>query len=193
MPILVEPALPTGHLRDRPQPRLSIDDELTLRPWQAGDAEAVRTAFGCPEIQRWHVRRIDTAAEALDWIEGWGPRWLADRDVSWAVVGPADEVLGQAGFRGLDLVDATAEVSYWVLPSARGRGVAVRAARAVVGWSFAELGLARLGLRHSTANLGSCRVAERAGFALEGTLRSAARHADGRHDMHLHAVVSAAS
>ncbi|MGO1057136.1 GNAT family N-acetyltransferase [Crossiella sp. CA198] len=193
MPILVEPALPAGHLRDRPQPRLAVDDELTLRPWQAGDAEAVRNAFACPDIQRWHVRRMDTAAEALDWIGGWATRWRADRDASWAVVGPDDRVLGQAGLRGVDLVEAAADVSYWVLPSARGRAVAVRATRAVVRWSFAELGLARLGLWHSTANLGSCRVAERAGFALEGTSRSAVRHADGRHDMHLHAVVSAAS
>ena len=33
------------------------------------------------------------------------------------------------------------------------------------------------------------RVAAKAGFALEGTLRSAMRHPDGWHDMHLHARV----
>jgi len=50
-----------------------------------------------------------------------------------------------------------------------------------------DLGLHRLELRHSTANPASCRVAARAGFRLEGTLRSAMRHPDGWHDMHLHA------
>ena len=40
-----------------------------------------------------------------------------------------------------------------------------------------------------TANPGSCRVAVKAGFALEGTLRSAMRHPDGWHDMHLHGLV----
>lgn len=42
---------------------------------------------------------------------------------------------------------------------------------------------------HSTLNPASCRVAEKAGFALEGTRREAALHADGHHDMHLHARI----
>jgi RimJ/RimL family protein N-acetyltransferase len=36
------------------------------------------------------------------------------------------------------------------------------------------------------ANTASCRVAGKAGFRLEGTLRSALLHTDGWHDMHLH-------
>ena len=56
-------------------------------------------------------------------------------------------------------------------------------------WAVDELGLHRLFLLHSTANPASCRVAARAGFALEGTLRSAMRHPDGWHDMHLHGLV----
>lgn len=41
-----------------------------------------------------------------------------------------------------------------------------------------------------TANAASCRVALKAGFAAEGTRRSAALHADGWHDMHLHARIA---
>ncbi len=33
----------------------------------------------------------------------------------------------------------------------------------------------------------SCRVAEKAGFAPEGVRYRSARHADGHHDMHVHA------
>lgn len=51
------------------------------------------------------------------------------------------------------------------------------------------LGLQRLRLTHSVENPASCRVAERAGFALEGTMRSALLHEDGWHDEHLHARV----
>ncbi|MEW2435901.1 GNAT family protein [Streptomyces caniferus] len=39
------------------------------------------------------------------------------------------------------------------------------------------------------ANPASCRVATKAGFRLEGTMRSALLHADGWHDEHLHARV----
>jgi RimJ/RimL family protein N-acetyltransferase len=58
-------------------------------------------------------------------------------------------------------------------------------------WAFETLGLHRLALQHSVHNTASCRVAEKAGFAVEGTLRSAARHQDGWHDMHVHGRVGA--
>ena len=49
---------------------------------------------------------------------------------------------------------------------------------------------ARLENVHAVENMASCRVADKAGFALEGTLRSAMLHADGWHDMHLHAAIA---
>lgn len=76
-----------------------------------------------------------------------------------------------------------------MLPAARGAGVASRALIAVSAWALGEAGFHRLHLSHSTRNDASCRVAIKAGFQLEGTKRSDAIHADGRHDMHLHARI----
>ncbi|WP_326839311.1 GNAT family N-acetyltransferase [Rhodococcus sp. AQ5-07] len=42
-------------------------------------------------------------------------------------------------------------------------------------------------LEHSIHNPRSCRVATKAGFNEEGVRRGSARHADGWHDMHVHA------
>ncbi len=77
-----------------------------------------------------------------------------------------------------------------MLPHARGRGVAHRALRTVTDWMFAHVGLHRVELLHSTRNLASCSVAEKAGYTLEGTKRRHTLHADGWHDMHLHARLS---
>jgi RimJ/RimL family protein N-acetyltransferase len=96
-------------------------------------------------------------------------------------------VVGQISLRRIVLAEGLAEVSYWVLPAARGRRVAPRALAALAAWCFGTLRLHRLELCHSTANLASCRVAQRAGFAAEGTKRGEGYHADGWHDMHLHA------
>ena len=52
---------------------------------------------------------------------------------------------------------------------------------------FGQVGLHRIELLHSTGNAASCRVAEKAGYVLEGTKRRQGLHADGWHDMHLHA------
>lgn len=186
--MLVDPAQPPGSLRDRNQPHIDVDDHLALRPWRSEDATWVRSAFESPDIQRWHVRRMDTDAEALDWIVAWPTRWAGETAASWAIVDSAtDRPVGQVGLRDISLFEASAELSYWVLPSARGGGVAPRATVGLATWAFHTLGLHRLGLRHSTHNEPSCRVAGKAGFALEGTMRAAARHADGWHDMHVHA------
>jgi RimJ/RimL family protein N-acetyltransferase len=68
-----------------------------------------------------------------------------------------------------------------------GPGVATRATAELARWALDGLELHRLELMHSIANPPSCRVADKAGFTLEGTLRSALLHPDGWHDLHLHA------
>jgi [ribosomal protein S5]-alanine N-acetyltransferase len=188
VPLLVDPALPAGSLRTIDQPCLAIAEQLALRPWREEDAATVRTAFACPDIQRWHVRRMDSDDEARGWIADWAKRWDDETDASWAIVRRRDDqAIGQVGLRTVILFEASAQLSYWVLPAARGTGVAVQAVQALTAWAFDTLRLNRLFLLHSTANLPSCRVAYKASFGIEGTLRGHARHADGWHDMHLHA------
>jgi RimJ/RimL family protein N-acetyltransferase len=161
---------------------------LLLRPWRSSDLPAVRAAYSDPDIQRWHCRSM-TDDEARAWIDAWPERWRQETGAGWAVVDAA-EVVGQVSLRRLALQDGIAEVSYWVLPAARGRRVAPRALSAVTAWSFAELGVHRVEAYHSVLNAASCRVAQRAGFPAEGTKRGEARHADGWHDMHMHARLS---
>lgn len=188
MPLLVAPAVSVGSLRTLEQLTLGVDDRLVLRAWRDDDAEIVRTAFGCPDIQRWHVRRMDSDDEARAWIAEWVKRWDAETDASWAIADNRDgQPVGQVGLRTISLFEATAQLSYWVLPAARGKGVATQAVHALTQWTFETLGLNRLFLQHSTTNLASCRVASKASFRVEGTLRNSMLHADGWHDAHLHA------
>lgn len=184
MPLLTTPALSPGTMADSTQPQIR-SDEMTLRPWQLPDRPVVVAAFGDRAVQQWHCRSM-TDDEAADWIASWSRRWRDETDASWAVLA-AGIVVGQVGLRRIDLAEGSAQVSYWVLPAARGHRVAPRALVALSGWCFQELGLHRLGLSHSTANAASCRVAEHAAFAAEGTKRGSGLHADGWHDMHLHA------
>lgn len=182
----VPPAIPPGTMANLVQPRVRIDDELALRPWHGADAPAVLAAFNDPDIIRWHTRRMTTVSEADDWIESQLTAWTAERSASFAIVDTSDEsVLGRTALH-TDLVDGVAEIAYWILPAARRRMVASRAAVAATAWAH-EFGFHRIELQHSTLNTASCRVAERAGFIAEGVKRQSDRHADGPHDMHLHA------
>jgi RimJ/RimL family protein N-acetyltransferase len=190
MPYLVSPVLPAGTLSRTPQPVLPTGDGLVLRPWRAEDAPDVHAAFQDPLISQWHARRTDSVEEAAGWIEGWIKAWEGERAAQWAVAdADGDRVLGRVGLREIALGEGVAEVAYWTVAAARGQGVAVRAAAALTRWALDETGFHRLELMHSTANPASCRVATKAGFAVEGTKRSALLHPDGWHDMHLHARV----
>jgi RimJ/RimL family protein N-acetyltransferase len=162
MPYLVTPVVPAGRMRDREQPVLRGPGGLVLRPWEAGDAPVVFEAYQDPAIQQWNLRTFASLAEAGAWIAQWEGQWLAERDGCWAVTG-GGAVLGRAALRGVRLMDGVAECTYWVLPAARGRGVATGATVAMARWALHDLGLHRLELRHATANPASCRVAARPG------------------------------
>jgi len=188
VPRTVDPYLPPGSLADRRQPSLEAGEHFVLRPFEDGDAPAVVAAYADPAIRRWHIHALEDVDEALTWIARWPADWEAERGGSWAIADRASgEVAGRLGLREVVLDQGCAELSYWVVPGHRGRGAAAAAVTAASGWLFSVVGFRRLEIAHSVANVGSCRVAGRAGFDLEGTQRSALRHADGWHDMHLHA------
>jgi [ribosomal protein S5]-alanine N-acetyltransferase len=175
-------------MRDSEQPVLAAAGGLTLRPWLPSDAGVVAAAYSDPAIRRWHRRGIASEDEARELIAAWNRGWRAETTGCWAVVaaGPG-QVVGRVTIRDVSLRLGLGEVGYWVLPAARGAGVAVRAVREASRWALGDLGLHRLELGHSVLNAASCRVAAKAGFRLEGTLHGALLHADGWHDMHLHA------
>ena len=192
MPPLVQPvvtALPTH------QPVIQVEGgggRLALRPWTRGDGAQLKAAFKDQQIRHWYLHEFANMAEARDWVEHSVRRWRKRRGASWAVVDRRrpDIVLGQIGFRSLYLADGLAELSCWVMPKARGRGVATEATRLLSTWGFDTLRMERLEIIHSVQNAPPCRVALHAGFQVEGVKRRLQKHADGFHDMCMHSRIS---
>jgi [ribosomal protein S5]-alanine N-acetyltransferase len=179
----VAPVVVPGSMGGRAQPVLYVD-ELTLRPWTVGDVPSLVAAYADPAIRRWHARSM-TLTEADEWVSAVNGSWTRETGANWAVT-ESGGLVGRMSLRRLDLENGLAGIGYWVVPAARGRGIATRALVAVSDWAMHELRLQRLELEHSTRNEASCRVAEKAGYSLESTKRSQALHEDGWHDMHLH-------
>jgi RimJ/RimL family protein N-acetyltransferase len=125
-------------------------------------------------------------------INDYAQDWRAETRANWAVVSLADELLGRVSLNPMNLEDGEAEIGYWVRSAARGQGVAVNAVELLTSWSF-SVGFHRLIIHHSTTNPASCSVARKGAFDLEGTKKSALLHADGWHDMHLHARIAIAT
>ncbi|MFF2519675.1 GNAT family N-acetyltransferase [Streptomyces sp. NPDC058086] len=168
------PAIPSGFLADSPQPALPATGGLLLRPWEPADAPAFLSAYQDHKIHRWHTRRPATETQVREWFDAYRQDWEREKGGHWAITRDDGQVLGRIALRGLDFDDGIAGVAYWVLPAARGAGVASRALTALTAWALDEIGFHRLQLDHSTRNHASCRVATKSGYLLEGTKRSAA-------------------
>ncbi|MEV6522118.1 GNAT family N-acetyltransferase [Longispora sp. NPDC051575] len=159
-----------------------------LRPWAVTDVDAVLEAFAPPEMLRQSGGTpIDSPGAAGAWLRARRAAWDSGSGYSWAVVDPAGAVAGNVAVSSVDRRHDTGWVSYWTTHAARGRGVAGAATRAVADWALTDLGLFRLELGHRVDNPASCRVARRAGFAVEGLERAKLRYDGTRHDVELHA------
>jgi len=168
--------------------------DLLLLPWGCDPrtevfAAEVRAAAADPAIARWNPFR--PGEDGAEWIAARAGGWAQGTAGSFAILdgsGASSPLLGTVTVRWTDRADGQAMIGYWLLPAARGRGAAVGAVRAVSRWAFGASGARRIELAHAAGNAASCRVAERAGYLLEGTLRASHRYGDGRHhDEHLHA------
>ena len=161
-------------------------DGVVLRPWTQSGAATVWRVAGDPAVTAWDpfgLHSLDDARRWVDRVAGWAAV------VAWAVHDAGTgAVVGGILLQHIDATNSGAEVGYWVVPEARGRGVAGRALDAAAGYAFGALGLERLTLLHAVENSASCRVAAKSGFLREGTARRAYRYGDGElHDEHVHA------
>ncbi len=161
---------------------------LLLRlPTADDDADAL-AMLRDPEVMRWNpAPKIVDLTSAREWCRS-GADWSDGTHATWHAVDPeTSRLLANCSVFAFDADNATAKIGYRVAPWARGRGFGRETVDAVARWAFAERGLARLQLEHAVANVASCRLALAAGFALEGTLRSAEVGGDGvRYDDHVH-------
>ena len=147
---------------------------LHLRPFGPADVDAVARACSDPEVQRWtRVPSPYGREDAVAFVERVAPAlWESGEGAPFAVLdATSGDLLASVGLVRIDRRDALGEIGYWCAPWARGRGVTTQAVGAVCRWSFGALGLARVEWLAEVGNTGSRRVAEKAGFTVEGVLR----------------------
>jgi RimJ/RimL family protein N-acetyltransferase len=187
---------PPGPVEPSAPPPLEVPElsgaGVRLRAWTADDAAAVLTGLSDHEAVRWSpMPPPPDLAAARAWIAGRAARAASGRAVYWAVEADG-AVVGAVALREVNLLDRWATASYLTLPAARGRGLAGRALDLATSYAVSGLGLHRVQLQHAVDNTASCRVAEKAGFALEGIQRGSCLLATGYVDEHLHARVAGA-
>jgi len=83
-----------------------------------------------------------------------------------------DTLVGSSGLQRIDWDVPKFEIGYWCRTSFTGRDYITEAVLGITEFAFDALGARRVEIRCEPRNLPSARVAERAGFELEGTLRN---------------------
>jgi RimJ/RimL family protein N-acetyltransferase len=147
------------------------DGVIRLRSWTLDDVDALVEAIdGDDEIARWldQVPQPYLHEHARAYVAGELPRDETTFAITEAGTG---RILGSIGAAAAQ--DGVREIGYWARGDARGRGYTTRALVLVSRWAIAQDGVERVQLRADPENVGSCRVAEKAGFTREGVLRSA--------------------
>lgn len=169
-----------------PLPHLVLgDDEVRLRGWRMSDVSALYAAFSDSTVQRfsWPGVKPYSEADAREFLIEQGEGRARGTELQLAAVTPdGRDLLGCVSLYAVDRDQGRAAVGYWLVPQARGRGIATRSVQLLAGWAFTTLGLARLELTCAPENYASQRVAERCGFVREGLLRSHMTFKGGRRD-----------
>jgi RimJ/RimL family protein N-acetyltransferase len=168
-------------------------DELLARAPVDDDADLLAPVFRDPAIggeaglPPWDAATLRTVMrEQL-------PDLVARGLMSPYVVVDADSgrLLGGLNIHHFDPLRDAFEIGYWLLPEARGRGVATRSVRAAAEHGFAN-GIFRVEAHVRVGNVASERVLERAGFHREGVKRRYLRRGgeEEKHDATLFALLA---
>ncbi len=143
-------------------------ERLHLTPFALADRAALTRLYGDPAvmaIRKLGVRSAEQAAADLAAIlahwEAYGFGVFAVRELG------QEAVIGECGLRHFDPDEPDAgevEITYGLFPAAQGRGYATEAARAVLRFGFADIGLARILAVARADNLASHRVMQKLGM-----------------------------
>jgi ribosomal-protein-serine acetyltransferase len=160
-----------------------LDDDRWLRLPEESDAD---------ELYELTAANREMLAEWMPWAAGatldTTLEFIRSRRLEFArsggfssVIVERDRIVGAIGFPVVNREQRSCEIGYWLGRSAHGRGTATLAVRALIDHAFGAEQLNRVVIEAGVGNARSRAVAERLGFTLEGVLRQAERHPDGRY------------
>ncbi len=167
------------------------NSDFLIRGYLPGDGAALNEALS---VSYAHLRpfmpwaeREQSLEQSERFVRESRAKYLMAENFNLAIFDPSGStILGGSGFhlREGELDQRNAEIGMWIRAGAAGRGLGTAVLVAVLAWGFDEWPWLRLSWRCDPKNVASARVAENAGMALEGTLRSHATavHGGGRRD-----------
>ena len=143
-----------------------VGDGFVLRVLELADAEAWKAGED-PEQIRWFEAPGQAPLEnVVNAIERWRLGWAKEGPVRQWGIWVEGQLAGGVELRQRE--DGKVNISYLVFPPFRGRGLGRKVTRLAAEWAFEHLPATAVVAIVDEANTASRRVAEEAGFKLEG-------------------------
>lgn len=166
----------------------------TIRKWRLEDAESIAEMLndrGVLDNLRDGLPFPYTPADAREYISA---MLNADETKTFAfAIAVEDRAVGSMGvFRQENIHARTAEMGYYIGRPYWGKGIMTSAVIQTVDYIFQHTDILKLFAEPFARNNASCRVLEKAGFCLEGTLKSHAVKNGEILDMKLYARIKGA-
>jgi RimJ/RimL family protein N-acetyltransferase len=166
---------------------------LELREYRPDDAGLVRAVLADGEAAALPPGAPAESASVPAWLDDGARRPRGEVTALHLMLldTATGQIVGSIGLFHADWQVRSAEIGYGVRGDRRGQGFATEALEAVTRWALTDGGFQRAWLTANTDNLASVRVAEKAGFHREGTLRRAGLEDDGLHDLAVFSLLDA--
>lgn len=148
-------------------------ERFLLRAVTPDDTADIFHIFSSPDVMR-HLGRLPmtTMDEAVKRVQAYQTTFDNHEGIAWAITRRGKkQVIGTFVFWHLIPEHYRAEIGYILAPEWWGQGVAAEAARAVLTFGFATMGLHSVEAQIAPENAASRRVLEKLGFVQEGYFR----------------------
>ncbi len=155
---------------------LVVNERISLVPRHSSNALEMFAMIDAhrAELREW-LPWVDAMRSLMDVkrYTQFAERQLAQAQAYDYAIREDGRIVGGAGIHSIDQVACKAQLGYFLIPSARGRGTAGIVARFLTAAGFSTIGLRRLEIRCVRENVRGRAVAERLGYQLEGLMRDA--------------------
>ncbi len=154
---------------------------VELCEYDEKDARDIFVFRGDSEVQLYNSAPHRTLEETVEFIREERELYRHKQEVIWAITLRATRrIVGSVSVQHWNRYHRRAEIGYELARDCWGQGLAREAIREVLRFGFERMGLNRIEIRTSTANVRSLRLAARLGFTREGTLRKRILEDDGQ-------------
>lgn len=159
-------------------------ERLIIRAPQFGDGTLINEAISesVNEMRPWlpFVKNLPTLDESEAYVRKARLNFLERTDLVLHLIDKnTGQFVGSSGLHRFDWNIRKFEIGYWLRTSRTGQGFMTEALNGITFFAINHLDANRIEIRCSSGNVASIRVAEGAGFTLEGTLRNVSQDDSG--------------